>query len=88
MKKLETLKTVVFDIKHSVFDNETEALMYVTKDIHDDCYIIAIPVVSFSWEVKTDKDLEHLEKFGVAGVRDRREQIVKAIKQAIKEFES
>lgn len=84
--KLETLKTMVFDIQHSVFDNDTAALMYVTKDIHADSFIISVPVVSFSWEVKTDKDLEHLEKYGVSGVRDVKEKLVEAIKEAIAEF--
>jgi hypothetical protein len=61
--------------------------MYVTKDIYADSFIISIPVVSFSWEVKTDKDLEHLEKYGVAGIRPYKEKLVEAIKEAIVEFE-
>lgn len=36
--KLETLKTIASDIIDSIFDNETEAIMFVTKDIYADSY--------------------------------------------------
>ncbi|MFC3882426.1 hypothetical protein ACFOU2_02355 [Bacillus songklensis] len=53
--KLETMKTMAFDIKDLVvFDNDTEAIMYVTKDIYSDSYIIAIPVITFAWVIRTE----------------------------------
>ena len=46
-----TLETIAFDIKESVFDNDTEATMYVTKDIYSDRYIISIPVITFACDI-------------------------------------
>lgn len=89
MNKLETLKTVAFDIKNSVFDNSTEALMYVTKDIYAERFIVAIPVITFSWDIsmeESEKDYEWLLKVNV-GDMDMKERLVKAIKKAILEFE-
>lgn len=81
------MKTIAIDIKHSVFENETEAIMYVTKDIDSDSFIIAIPAITFSWEVRDEKDLDYLLKFNVFGDVDKKERLVQAIKQAISEFE-
>lgn len=41
------LNTKSYNIKDSVFDGETEAIMYITKDIYLDAYIVAIPVITF-----------------------------------------
>lgn len=47
----EILKTIAIDVTHSVFENETAAMMYITKDIYSESYIVAIPVESFSYQV-------------------------------------
>ncbi len=67
------MKTIAIDIKHSVFDNETEAIMYVTKDIYSDSFIVAIPVIMFSWEVAGERDLDYLLQFNLFGDRDKKE---------------
>ena len=81
------MKTIIVDISHSVFENDTEAIMYVTNDIDSDNFIIAIPVITFSWEVSSEKDLDYLLRFNVFGDRYKRVRLVQAIKAAIAEFE-
>lgn len=49
------MKTTTFDIKDSVFDKDTEAIMYVTKDIYTDWYITVIPVITFTCDLKIQK---------------------------------
>jgi hypothetical protein len=86
----ERLKTVAVDIKHSVFDNETEAIMYVTKDIYSDSFIVAIPVITFSWQIdkgQEERDYSWLLRSSI-GIGDpvQKERLVEAIKEAIAEF--
>lgn len=83
---METLKTIVIDVKESVFDNETEAILYVTKDIYSDSFIIALPAYTFSWDVREhriDQDLNELLSFNIFGDRDRREKLVGVIREGI-----
>lgn len=81
------LKTIAIDIKLSVFENETEAIMYITKDIHSDSFIIAVPVITFSYEIRDQKDYDHLLRFNVFGDIDKKERLVEAIREGIAEFE-
>lgn len=89
--RLETLKTIAFDIKDSVFDVDSEAIMFVTKDIYSASFIIAIPVITLSLEIRqehAEKDYEWLLKSNI-GIGDpvRKEKLAVAIKAAITEFE-
>jgi hypothetical protein len=69
------MKTIAIDIKHSVFNNDTEAIMYVIKDDYEweDSYIIAIPVITFSWEIKDQRDYDDLVNSHVFGDSTKRE---------------
>lgn len=83
------LKTIAIDIKHSVFKNDTEAIMYVTKDIYSDRFIIAIPVITFSWDIEIgheERDYNWLLRSNI-GDPVQKEKLVQAIKKAIAEFE-
>lgn len=87
--RLESLETIAFDIRHSVFDNETEAIMYVTKDIHSDRFIIAIPVITFAMDIsmeQPERDYEWLLKANGIAHTERKEKLIAAIKSAIEEF--
>jgi 5'(3')-deoxyribonucleotidase len=87
---MEILKTIAIDIRESVFENDTEGILYITKDIYSDSYIISVPVWSFSailsyeseTEAKRDYNWikEHFPSF------QHRENLVQAIKEAIEEF--
>ena len=87
---MEILKTIAIDIRESVFENDTEGILYVTKDIYSDSYIISVPVWSFSAIVSYESETgaendykwiqEHLLSF------HHRENLVQAIKEAIEEF--
>jgi hypothetical protein len=81
------LKTIDIDIGKSVFDNETVATMYIIQDKYEDCFIVAIPAITFSWEIRDEKDYDDLLTSHVFGDCDKRERLVTAIKEGIAEFE-
>ena len=59
------MKAIAKDIKHSVFDDETEAILYMIKDIYEaeTCYIFSLPVYTFSISVKENEDIEEALKW-------------------------
>jgi hypothetical protein len=64
--------------------------MYVTKDIYSDSFIIAIPVITFSCDIReehSEKDYEWLRNHNLFGDLDTNKKLVEAIKEAISEFE-
>ena len=87
---MEILKTIAIDIRESVFENDTEGILYITKDIYSDSYIISVPVWSFSAilsyesETEVERDYkwikEHFPSF------QHRENLVQAIKEAIEGY--
>lgn len=88
--KLETLRTIAFDIRHSVFENKTEAIMYITNDIHSDSFIIAIPVISFSVDIvdgQEKQDYDWIKSHAPIGDPVQKEKLIDEIKKAIIEFE-
>lgn len=84
---MEKLQSLAIDIKHSVFDNDTEAIMYITKDIYSDSFIIAIPAITFSWQIEDERDYIYLSRANIFGDKDRQELLVLAIKEGIRKFE-
>ena len=88
---METLNTVAIDITESVFENESAAMLYITKDIYSDSYIIAIPVESFSYQVwfsDIERDLNDLLRYASFGHRGQRERLIAAIKEGIVAIEN
>jgi hypothetical protein len=83
------MKAIAIDIKESVFDNETEALLYVIKDVYEaeNTFVFSIPVYTFSWDVKTEKDFEALKSFNIFGSEERRNKLIAEMKRAMSEFE-
>lgn len=74
------------DVTQTVFDNETVAILYITKDIYSECYVIALPVYTFSWSVSFDRlegDLKDILSYNLFGHMERREKLVEAIKEGI-----
>lgn len=86
-KIIDVIKTIAIDTTHSVFDNDTVAIMYISKDIYSDSYIVAIPVITFSWEIRNYDDYYDLLKANVFGDKDKRERLISAIKDGIAEFQ-
>jgi hypothetical protein len=80
------LKIIDIDIAKSVFNNETEAIMYITQDKYEGSFIVYIPVITFSWEIKDERDYDDLLTSHVFGDCDKRERLVTAIKEGITEF--
>ena len=89
---MDILKTIAIDIRESVFENNSEGILYITKDIYSDNYIISVPVFNFSSSVsyKSETHAEHDYKWiknqfpNIGG--DYRENLVQAIKEGIEEF--
>jgi hypothetical protein len=81
----QTMKTIAIDISKSVFNNETEAIMYVTKD--DDMYIFAVPVITFSWSAKDESELDSLS-FNIFGDKEKQQRLVNEMKKAIHAFKT
>jgi hypothetical protein len=82
------MKTIAIDISESVFDNETEAIMYVTKDdeVEPLQYIFAIPAISFSWSAKDESELQTFFPVNVLGEKDREKALLNEMKKAIRTF--
>jgi hypothetical protein len=86
---VETLKTIATDISKTVFENDTEAILYITKDIYSDSFIVAVPVITFSWQIwedRAEQDYNELLKFNLFGDIDKRERLVAEIKKGIAKF--
>lgn len=61
---MDILKTIAADIQHSVFENDTAGVLYVTRDIYSDSFIVSVPVYSFSayvWEDNFERDYKWIE---------------------------
>ena len=88
---MDHLKTVAIDITESVFENDWSAILYITKDIYSDSYIIAIPVVSFSYQVwfsGMERDLNDLLRYASFGHQGQRERLVTVLKEGIAAIEN
>jgi len=87
---MHNLEVKSFDIKHNLFDNETEAILYVTKDKEeqDDFYIFSLPIYCFSYSIYNEKDFDwHLENNIPFGDPVRRKKFIKIMKQIIEEWD-
>jgi len=83
---MEILKTIAIDIKHKVFDNETEAIMYITKDIYSDTFIVSVPVYTFSFDIHQgdeDRDYKEIYKKFPIDNSDQKERLVNTIKEGV-----
>lgn len=86
---MDILRTITIDITHTVFENDTVAIMYVTKDIYSDSFIIAIPVITFSFDIyeeNFERDYDWLKKSVPIGDPVRKDKLVEVIKKVIAEF--
>lgn len=82
------MEVKAIDIRHTVFDNETDAILYVVKDKEEpeDIFIFSLPVYTFSVAVKTVKELEDFWKgYNIFGDPVKREKLFNVMKQVIEE---
>ncbi|HZH58262.1 MAG TPA: hypothetical protein VEY70_01505 [Metabacillus sp.] len=82
------MRTIAIDISKTVFGNETEAVMYVTKDdeVEPSQYIFAVPVITFSWSAKDEKELDSFFPVHVFGDKEKEKRLLKEMKKAILAF--
>lgn len=86
---MEVLRTVALDIQHTVFNNDTVGILYLTKDIHDDSYIISLPIFSFSARIRethVETDCEWIYENIPSMGKKYREKLIEVIKQTIENF--
>lgn len=84
------MKAKAIDIRESVFENETEAMLYVIKDVYaaDTTYIFAIPLYTFSVDVKNEKELDDfMKRDNLFRNIERREKLIEVMKQTMREFD-
>lgn len=88
---MDKLKALAVDVRHSVFENETEAMMYVVRDIYsaDTQFIFSIPVYTFSISVKEEnfeRDLEQAFKYENLFQGDRKERLKSEMKRIVENW--
>lgn len=88
-RRENSMKTIAIDITNTVFNNDTAAMMYVTRDIYEEPvqYIFAIPVITFSWSAKNKQELETFFPFNVFGDKEKEKRLLVEMKRAIDTFE-
>lgn len=90
MLRLQEIKTIVYDVTDSVFDRCREGFLYITKDnLYSESYIISVPVIHFVYTIKEKSEADYQQLLHDEGrVPDRiiRENLVKVIREAVKEF--
>jgi len=82
------MKAFAIDIKYSVFNNDTEAIMYVIKDneVEPQEYIFSIPVITFSWSAVSEEDVK-FDFYNVFGDKDKEKRLLNEMKKAIRTIE-
>jgi len=74
------MKAIARDVSRSVFDNDTEAILYMIKDTEgvDDCYIFSLPIYTFSIREAENDKVEELLKWqsGFLHDKSRKEQFI------------
>ena len=87
---MDELKTISIDITHSVFDNDIKATMYLIKDIYGDSFIVSIPVITFSFNLREgykEIDYDRMERrLPLKEPVIKIDKLIQAIKEGIEEF--
>ena len=84
------MRAKAIDIRHSVFENETEAILYVIKDTEEpeDIYVFSIPIYTFSVSVKSEKELDDfMQRDNLFRNIERREKLIEIMKKEIRDFD-
>ena len=86
---MQELKTIDIEITESVFEFEQVGFMYITFMPHSESYIIAIPSINFSCNIKSEEDYTYIRELNIAFKEpSKRILLIQAIKEGIAEFES
>jgi len=87
---MSNTETKVFDISKTIFDRETEAILYVIKDKEtpEDHFIFALSSYCFSYVIYGEEDFTwHLSNNIPFGDPDRKEKFIELMKQIINEWD-
>lgn len=86
---MDVLKTIAIDIRESVFENDTEGILYITKDIYSDAFIVSVPVYTFSSDVRethAEDDYKWIYNHFPISNTDHKKKLIQAIKEGIAEL--
>lgn len=79
------MKTITLNLRESVFNNEAEVKMYVTRDeeIEPALYIFSIPMLTLSWSAHDETDLESFYPVSVFGDQRKDQKLLIEMKHAL-----
>ncbi|MDD9309755.1 hypothetical protein PUS82_00215 [Cytobacillus firmus] len=79
------MKTIAVNIRESVFNNNTDAMLYATKDenIEPALFIFSVPILTFSWSAHDETDLESFYPTNVFGDKEREQKLLNEMKRAM-----
>lgn len=88
---MQRLEAIGIDVRHSVFENETDSMMYVVRDVYaaETVYMISLTAYSFSLLIRE----EHVEKDLLESLRyeslfqpERKEKLKAEIRRVIENW--
>lgn len=88
---MQRLEATGIDVRHSVFENETDSMMYVVRDVYaaEMVYMISLTAYSFSLLIRE----EHVEKDLLESLRceslfqpERKEKLKAEIRRVIENW--
>lgn len=88
---MQRLEAIGIDVRHSVFENETDSMMYVVRDVYaaETVYMISLTAYSFSLLIRE----EHVEKDLLESLRyeslfqpERKEKLKAEIRRIIENW--
>lgn len=82
------MKTMAIDISQTVFNNDTEAMLYITEDNQSEpnIYVFAVPVITFAWGAKNEQELEYFFPWGLFKDKEKEEKLLSEMKEALRRF--
>lgn len=91
MLNLGKAETIVYDVTDSIFDRSKEGYLYIVRDnVYAEGYVISLPAIRFVYSIKENQKEADLQRLlhDEGRVPDRiiRENLVKVVREAIKEF--
>lgn len=80
------MKTIAIDISQTVFNNDTEAMLYITEDnqTEPNIYVFAIPVITFSWAAENEQELGSLFPWGLFKDKEKEGKLLREMKLALR----
>jgi len=88
---MQRLEAIGIDVRHSVFENETDSMMYVVRDVYaaETVYMISLTAYSFSLLIReeyVEKDLLESLRYESLFQPERKEKLKAEIRRVIENW--